>query len=323
MSWDSMSRELSAQVPIPDPFARILINRAWQDIQGSWLWSFLYGDAVIPTASPVSAGTVTVTLGQATVVGDATAGAAWNAMGLVVPITSRQFRVGQGMIYNIIAFDGANTITLDRLYVDSASAAGVGYQIFQCYFNAPTLDFVWWESVKDPISGYAFNTTMAREYADMVDPQRFQSGWSQSVIPYIINPQAGNFNGFPMFEIWPAPINGTPLLGTYFRDGMPFVNPGDTVTNPLGEDIVIQLAKVYAYEWAQANPDKCPKADYRYLYTQAKKMYDNDGKGGSMLDRYILRDMQFSARGRIEVVDSNYLNALPWVSQKAGLQYAP
>lgn len=323
LSWDKMARELAGQCPVPFPFAKTLVNRAWLEVQGSWLWSFLVGDASVPTPSPVTAGTVTATLGSNQVVGDATAAAAWAAIGLVNPITTQQFRIGQGTIYNIIAFDGVNTITLDRLYVDPPSGAGQSYMILGVYYNAPVQDFVWWESLRDPVNGYTLSTTVTREYADAVDPQRFQSGWPSAAIPYKVNSQAGNFNGFPVFELWPTPLNNTTYVGTYFRSGSPFVNGTDTPIPPLSDDIVIEMGKMLAYEWCQANPDKCPKADYRYLYQQSRHRYDNDGKGGSMLDRYILRDEQFSGRGRIDIVDGNYRNALPWVSQKANVMYAP
>jgi len=320
MSWASMSAELANQCPVPFLFARTLVNRAWFNVQRKHTWSFLWGKAAIPTPIPITSGTVTVTPGSNTVIGDAAATAAWALAGLVNPLTVRQFRVGQGTIYNINAYTvagGFGVLTLDSPYVDPTFGAGTGYQIFQCYYSGPVADFLWWESVTDPISGYSFRTTMTREEVDNQDPQRFQDGWPVGVIPYQINPQAGNFNGFPQYEAWPSPLNGYTYFGTYFRRGTLFVNDTDVVNPMLGEDVVMQLAKMYAYEWALVNSDKVPKGDYRFAYGAAKKQYDE------LIDDYILKDEETSHRHVINAPEDSFIGALPWVSQKAGIYYAP
>lgn len=321
-----MSGELANQVPVPYLFARTLVNRAWFNVQRKHTWSFLWGKAAIPTPNPITSGTVTVTPGSSTVIADATATAAWAATGLVSPLTVQQFRVGQGTIYNIIAYgtvNGFGNLTLDMAYVDPTSGSGTGYQIFQCYYNAPVPDFLWWESVVDPISGYSFRTTMTREEVDNQDPQRFQDGWPVGVIPYQINPQAGNFNGYPMMEIWPAPLNGYTYFGTYFRRGTLFVNDSDIVNPMLGEDVVMARAKMYAYEWCIANPDKVPKGDYRFAYGAAKIEYEGKSGNGGLIEEYYLKDGEFSHRDVINAPEDSYIGALPWVSQKAGIMYAP
>jgi hypothetical protein len=323
-----MATEVVGQVPgIDIQFALTLVNRAWVDIQRKFLWSFLWGDASVPTLVPVTAGTVTTVLGSNTVTGDANASAAWaTGFSFVIPITVCQFRVGQGTIYNILAADftvpTAVVLTLDRQYVDAPSGlgGGVGYTISQNYFNAPTQDFIWWESMRDPVSGYDFTTTNTREWVDGQDPQRFQSGWPIGPIPYLINPWPGNFQYYPMYELWPGPVSGYTYVGTYFRKGMPFANYSDTVNPPLGEDAVLALAKQYAYEWAGANQDRVkrvPKADYRYWAGYAEKQYDG------LIDDYILMDESFSHRHIIESAQVSYTARLPWVSQSTGYAFFP
>jgi len=321
-----MSSELALQCPVPFLLARILVNRAWLNVQRKHLWSFLWGKAAIPTPTIMQAGTVTVTPGSVTVVGDATAVAAWNTAGLVIPLTSRQFRVGQGTIYNIVAFPGsggANSIDLDTAYVDVPFGVGTSYQIFQSYFNAPVADFLWWESVTDPVSGYQLRTTLTREEVDAQDPQRFQSGWPVGPIPYLVNPQAGNFNGFPMYELWPAPLAGYTYFGSFFRRGALFVNDNDTVNPMLGEDLVMARAKMLAYEWCAANPDKAGKGDFRFLYGAAKIEYEGKSGNGGLLDDYILKDEEASHRHVINSPEDSYISALPWVSAKTNTMFAP
>lgn len=322
MSWSSMALELAGDTPVPYPRALTMVNRGWLDIQRSFLWSFLWGDAAIPTPIPITQGTVTLVIGSNLVVGDADASAVWLAQTLSPnPITTRQFRVGQGTIYNINSIDftvpTAAIITLAGPYVDPTAGVGIGYQVYSVYFNAPTKDFLWWESIKDPISGYDISTTFQRESVDLWDPQRFQSGWPRSVLPYLINPQVGNFQNFPMFEMWPAPLNNYTYVGTYYRSGMPFINYSDTVSSPLGEDVVIAAAKVKSYEWCVANPDKVSRHEgsyrvgasgYQYLLGMAQK------ERKDLLNDYILMDESFSHRHMIPDLPANFFSSLPWVS---------
>lgn len=330
MSYGTMVQELSLQVPVPPLFIRTLVNRAWRDIQRQYPgWSFLYGDAAIPTVTPITGGTATVTIGRATVTVDATLKASLNALPLVFAPTTLQFRVGTGTIYNIIGWDGNAILTLDRLYVDSYAGAvsagtiGGGFQIFGAYYNAPAKDFIWWESIKDPVNGFFVATTMTRETVDVLDPQRFQSGWPRGVLPYKVNPQEGNFNGFPMYEIWPAPLNNQTLVGTYWRSGADFASLSSTLPAQIGEDVVIELAKMYCYEWCAANPNKVPKGDYRFLMGKCQlRVYGESGKPG-MIDDYIRKDEGFSHMMLIDRVEPQFLDSLPWVSQKQAIGYFP
>jgi hypothetical protein len=325
MSWNTMSLELSGQVPVPYPFCKTLVQRAYKDVQGRYIWSFLWGLWPIYTPAPISAGTFTTTLGSNEVTADANASAAITGLPEFFPVTVRQFRVGQGTIYNIIAADytvpTAVVLTLDKIYVDPTVGAGQVYSILGVYYNAPVSDFLWWESITDPQSGYTFKTTLTREYVDRVDPQRFQAGWPIGVIPYQVNPWAGNFYGYPMYEIWPAPLNGYTYVGSGFRKGTGFSAVTDEVNPALGEDVVIELAKAYAYEWCEANRDKVPaasaKADFRYLIGKARKAY------GELIDDYIRQDAEFSHRHIIPSGESEFYGMLPWVSEKAGFQYVP
>ena len=318
MSWRSMSLEIAGNVPCPYPLVKTYVSRAWQDVQRQCMWSFLWGDAAIATPNPIGAGTVTTTIGSTQVVGDATASAAWQAVGLVNPLTTQQFRVGQGTIYNIIGFDGASTLTLDKIFVDPPGGATSGYQILGIYYNAPVQDFLWWDGVlRDPVSGYTLGVDKTRQEIDDLDPQRFQSGWPCEALPYAVNQQPGTFFGFPMFELWPAPLNGYVYVGGYTRSGMPFVNLTDTVTPPLQEDIVIELASAKAYEWCLVNPDKAPKADWRFAIGKAMARYNQ------LLNKYMIMDEEISGRNIIPSQQGVGRSDMPWVSQAEGVMYAP
>lgn len=321
MSWATMSAELQGMVPIPPAFAPTLVNRAWKSVQREWLWSFLYKDFSIPTPAITSAGSVALVPGLSTIVGNAAAVAAWNLIPSYTPLIGQQFRIGTGTIYNIIGFAGSS-LTLDRPYVDTGTGVSA-YQIYQVYFNAPVKNFLWFESIKDPVTGYSIRTTMTRTEADDVDPQRLQTNFPNAVIPYQINLNAGPFLGFPMYEMWPAPTSGLTYAATaYLRPG-DFDNtiPGvtDTVPPQLGEDVVMEMAKMKAYEWAIANPNAVPKgADWKYLNGLALQEY------GRMLNPYITQDETFSKRNTIPYAErQNTFPELPWVSQSQNIAVWP
>ena len=90
-------------------------------------------------------------------------------------LTQQQFRVNVGTIYNIIAFDGVSTLTLDRPYYDKWPAADRTTRSISRISVAPYEDFLAWESVVDinnAIDLCANGAKKFRDYADQFDPQR-------------------------------------------------------------------------------------------------------------------------------------------------------
>lgn len=326
MSQQSMANEITGQVPIDYLLALTLVNRSWRDIQNRRIWSFLWGKVAIPTfVGLANPGTVTLTPGTNTVIGDAAARAAWAGVGLVTPITTLQFRVGQGNLYSIIKYQdnvppGFATLTLDQLFVDPASGAGQAYAILQSYFNAPVQDFLWWDSFYDPVTGYSLKTERTRQEINMLDPQRLQLAIPDSVVPYQINRQPGNFFQFPQYEMWP-PGNGLTFVGEFLRGGADFQGVTDGVIYPIGEDVVIELSKVKAYEWCEANKHKLQpeqrNGDFRFLMGKAQKEYDK------LIDQYELKDENFSHRNIIAFAERMGDLEIPWVSQKQMLANFP
>src|SRR5204863_5590036 len=124
MAYEACAGEIAGTVPKLSPFlARKLVARAWRDIRDTRTWSFLVADAALVAPNAVSAGTVAVVQGSATVQADATAQAALVVLATAAnpPVELCQFRVNQGPIYNITAFDsGTGVITLDRIYLEAS-----------------------------------------------------------------------------------------------------------------------------------------------------------------------------------------------------------
>lgn len=111
----------------------------------TWSWLTAQGQFLFPAL--VSAGQASFTRLSPFVVGDATAAAAWVAVG--IGLVGRQIRISSmAPIYTIAAFDGVNTLTLDQPW-GAATNAATGYLIYQAYQSAPA-DFLSFQTVIDP-----------------------------------------------------------------------------------------------------------------------------------------------------------------------------
>ena len=259
--------------------ARTHIRNAWTDIRKMKGWSFQLANGGFGTPGLVNAGSATTAFGSNQVIGDATATAAWATASTPGSlITQRQFRVGASTIYNIIAYDTTTnapfaTLTLDRPWIDTSSGSGQGYSIYQCYYAVPVQDFAAWETVVD-VNNCIFLDTSSRKattaFADQYDPQRQIFSNPGSLIPYQVDARPGSATlGWMMYELYPQPQAQYAYQTWYSREGADLVNPSDTLPFPITEHVVKTLARVKAYEWAEANKNpgnpRGAGADYRFL----------------------------------------------------------
>jgi hypothetical protein len=181
-------------------------------------------------------------------------------------------------------------------------------------------------SVRDPITGYPLKTTKTRIEVNNADPQRLQFTFPAAVLPYKIDLTVGSFYGFPMYELWPAPTTGITYVAEGLLRAADFDNtaPGtsDTVTPPLDEDVVMEKAKEYAYEWCLANLDKLKpeqrKGDYSFLMGKAQANFKR------LVNQYILLDESFSNRHSIPYAEMrDYFPELPWLDQRQNIAVWP
>lgn len=241
--------------------ARTHLNEAWRDIRNMTGWSFQHGHGGFGTPSVINGGTVTVAFGSNTVVGDATAAALW-ATGSVPGslLTQRQFRVGAGTIYNIIAYDGASTLTLDRFYFDTAAGTNLGYAIYQCYYAAPVSDFMSWEAVVDinnSIDLVASGSKKFADFANQFDPQRQIFSNPGSLLAFGQDSRLNSSTlGFQLYELYPQPQAQYAYQTWFMRLGADLVLPTDTLPFPITEHAVKTAGRVKAYEWYLLNRDK-------------------------------------------------------------------
>lgn len=306
MAFIDMQAELRGVVPkLPISYAPTLINRAWKRIRESHLWSFNIIEWTWSTPAVVTTGTVTTTLGSASVTFSAAAVAALNAAVLACPtspVTSRQLRIATSGLYSIIQYDSVTgAATLDRIWGDPTATASA-YQVYQVLYPAPVLDFLGLISVRNPQMFLDFDLTKTREWLDRTDPQRYQYTWPSYAIPWGIDKRgAGTVNAsatlnYQLYELWGQPIQAFAFQGYGLRRGVDLSAPTDTLPVPIGEDLVIERAKEWAYEWAEANRDIVPRGqspDFRFLIQQSKDAYKD------MLIQYRKQDREFINNYRI------------------------
>lgn len=309
MSLQTMIAEMRGAVPGYSALqARTHLREAWTDIRNMTGWSFQLGVGSFSTPGKVSAGTVTVQLGSTTVIGDAAATTAWLTAGTPLSFLSqRQFRVGAGTIYNIIAYNDGQTfgegnfpfatLTLDRYYSDlvasNAPQPGAGYTIYQPYIAAPVKEFDGWEAVCDTtnVIWLATKPTKAeRSRIDRADPQRqiFSNPGTLMIYKQDDRPNSATL-GYQLYELYPQPQAQYSYQTWYTWKGPDLSKPTDTVPYPMTEHIVKAFARVKAYEHAEANKDAAnPRgqgADYRFLMGAAKVQADEQLKAIRLLDR--------------------------------------
>lgn len=232
--------------------AKDCINYAWRDIREARRWSFLSAEASIDIPAQVTTGTAAVTQFSDLVVPDAAAKAVWDVLGMNIPLTSRQFRIGDGPLYQIIAYDdsGAGSMQLERSYKEDTDATAA-YSIYRAYFTMPA-DFLTFTDVKDIQNGRSLNTDLSRQdLDDMRDPQRQSYG-----DPYYIAACGADSSGEPVFELWPHLLTAKSLVVRYERAGADFASDAESLPAIIPESLLMAKALVYACQWAAMNKPK-------------------------------------------------------------------
>lgn len=296
MAYQDMRARLRGAVPkLSFAASGQFVNDAWKFVRESSLWSFNLLETSWITPPPITTGTVTITQGSAALQFDATAVAAINAAQLASPyslITSRQFRggnvAGLSGIYNIIQYDATTgAATLDRIMGDPGGT-GVAYTIYQTYYTpndvngTPIPDFLTWLSVRNMQMFLDLELYRTKSWVDARDPQRSWYQFPTHVIPWGPDlrgqgtPYPSSSLGVPLYELWGTAITPFTYQCYGLRRGLPLVNPTDTLPFQIGEDLVLEMAKYYAYQWAESNKDIVPRSqgpDFRFLMQQAYALY--------------------------------------------------
>ncbi len=266
-SFGDVWNELTAQVRVLDSLAaQKFINAAWNDVGKAYEWSWLRALGVFSAPAAISTGTVSVSQFSYNLTFDAAATAVLDAIGLEIPLATRQIKIAGGPTYSLESYTAGGTATLNAQGppFQEATASGASYEIVKAYY-APPASFVRFISARDPVSGYTlrFGPEWAQERLDRVDPLRSCSS-SQPVVISALYTQStiassGETTAYtPMFELWPHPTIARGFQITYRKRTTDFVNDDDTLPASIDPDLLLWRAKALAYEWAEANKANQP-----------------------------------------------------------------
>jgi hypothetical protein len=286
-----MRSELAQAIPgMSRIYAGTLINRAWDVVRNSNLWSFQLQQGGFSTPGVTTAGSISIPggIGSNQLVGDATATAAWAALPLYFAPPLQQIRATGYSIYSIIAYDLTSnppfaTLTLDRPFVDPLpSFSGVGYQMFQAYIPAPP-SFKRWLNVADMFNCYSLDIWTSRRTINLTDPARLYTS-NPCYLLGLGTDQRGAGTSTPsatlgqqLYELYPNPSTAISYMTYYVINGDNLVSNSDTLPYPITEELVLTKARVYAYEWAESRKDvmaaKGSGANYSVLMKEAESMF--------------------------------------------------
>jgi hypothetical protein len=301
----AMSFELTGSVPgLPKPLAETYIQQALNRVYAESYWSFqmqtsnwLTPGLLFKSGSSLSIGTITTTTGSTQIVGDADAAAAWVAYAGIPLLTQCQIRSPYYSLYNIIAFDGVDTFTLDRPWMEPSTtpgvlvSTGVSYMIYQAYFPVPVTDFRRFFGVQDFTNAQRLNYWhYSQKDLALIDPQRSNFNLPSYVVPYEVDQRSGSATlGCMLFELWPHPLSILPYTFSFLRMGPQLVNPGDEIPYPLTEELVKWRASEAAALWKeQQKGDGMARgsgADWRFVHGASKDEYKAELKKVRDLDR--------------------------------------
>lgn len=238
-----------------------LVNYAWRDIRDARTWSFLVEESAWVAADLINTGTVAVTNNNATVTFSAAAKTALNAAAANPAMTTRQFRVVNGLIYNILTYNtGTGVATLDRPFEETTNTIAT-YQVYKCYYEAPTFtanatDFNRLLSVTDPIFNRSLQLNKTRQYVDVIDPVRLQQLQPYIVVSYRDSTSIVSGSFTPRYELWPHPTNAQAYNIIYLSRGADFSADSDALPAPIPDELLMERAFFYAFRWQLGNANK-------------------------------------------------------------------
>jgi len=275
MAFRDYWEDVADSIPrLPPAHAQTLVNRAWHRLCDFRLWSWKVVYGYITTPAAITTGTCTVTLGSNKVVFDTAASAALNAVaGANPPLAyaqvgvGRQFRIGSqvsgtpGALYTLIAWDGASTATLERVFAE-ATAAGQPYMVYKCYYQPPPsdgtspqteVDFLRYFSIANPASGYAIRKRKLfylQDQLNSIDPQRGASGDAYILANYTMDQTNPNIvSGNTIHEWYPHPVNLRVYKCLYQKRGLDLSDTYD-IPSEFPQDLLIDYAYLLGAKWA-------------------------------------------------------------------------
>lgn len=217
----NMQREAS-DAPPDILLAREWLRHRYATVLERQPWNFLHKEATFSTVAEITAGTVTVTLGSATVTETTS-----NANGWSSSVEGRYFRRdGDNEFYPIDTFGDANpdTLTLNRVY-EGATATASGYTIFQRYYALAS-------DLREVLSMARINDSPGEMEEVSQDQINIGIGNRPTLgIPFFWAMAGMNSSNVPRVELYPIPDEARGILYHYLQS-TPDLADGDTTIFP-------------------------------------------------------------------------------------------
>jgi len=223
------------------------INNAVREYYDRRLWYGLMVKGQIVSPGYYSTGTVTLTTGSASVVGNNTN---WTPSINGIPITQMQLRVGfTAPIYNIIGLDQVKQILTIEMPWGNQSLNTSGYWITQYYYTFPNIKYFY--SVKNLQLMYRLWTNVPQNLLENWDPSRLQF-----MYPRIMASMPPDINGNYQVELWPAPNTQQTFPYLAYMQPPNLVNDNDNLPPYIRADVVKHrtIANVLRYR-PKSNPN--------------------------------------------------------------------
>ena len=202
-------------------------------------WAFLQKEDTINTVAEITAGTVTLTLGSATVTESTS-----NANGWTSAVEGRYFRAsGDTEFYQISTFGDANpdTLTLERVY-EGSNTTLAGYKIFQRFYSLAS-------DVRDVLSMTILNPVAPLERVSLAELNRAMMNRPESrETPLYWAPAGRDSSNIYRVEMYPIPTRARGVLYHYIQT-TPSLSDADTDILPQ-VDVRLLRSGVLADYWA-------------------------------------------------------------------------
>lgn len=247
-TFEQVYRELLLYAPAcPVPLAEHWVRNRYRQVCEGRQWSFLRAADQFLVADAYSTGTVTVTRSSTTVTGS---GTAWTTA-----MSGRQVKFSStSPVYTITitaSDELAQTLTLDKAF-GGTTAAGVSYQILQCYVTAPTNFLTFLSCVNVSNMWRLWVNFFTTEDLDRIDPIRTSSGQ-----PYLVAALRNTSAEVAQFELWPHPTSQAQYPFTYIKRVTDFAS-GTTLPTLIRGDILLKGALADLCKWPGSGDSKNP-----------------------------------------------------------------
>lgn len=247
-TYESLWKGIQLRCPAAPTFlARQWIDYRFRKLWDRKLWSWQRKNGQFLFDQVVSGGTVDVTRGNFTVVGNATT---WST-----DLVAHQFRIGlNSPIYTIASVDaGAQTLDLTQPW-GYATTLGVGYSIYNAYQTVPS-DFEKFDCVYDPRFNWALALDVSQMELDIWDAQRANIGNTSYVVALRDFDDTFNLPPQARYEFWPHQQAQVVYPFTYISRPPDLSEPGAQLPRLIRGDVLLEGALADCARWPGATKE--------------------------------------------------------------------